>query len=87
METYIGISFIIIIVALCVHCVFERGKKIGLELGRHQILLENMIRAEGDTAKQITFTGKLQMIVDNSDNYLEHHEEVQNLCERKALIH
>ncbi len=51
--TLLGILVIIITAAVCVHCVFERGRKIGVDQGRYQVLLENIIRAKFDATKQI----------------------------------
>ena len=43
---YIGIAFIIITVVVCVHVVYERGKKEGMYKGRIQILQENLKKSE-----------------------------------------
>jgi len=43
---YMGIAFIIITVVICVHIVYERGKKEGQYEGRMQILQENLKKAE-----------------------------------------
>lgn len=87
MNTYLGISIIILTVTVCVHCVFEKAKKIGIVQGRHEILLENMIRAQVDPTRLDSLEDELHMMVENSDNYLEHHEEVKNLRKKKVSIH
>lgn len=46
MTNYIGIAIIIITVAYVVHFVFEKGRKIGKEEGRVQILKEELVKAD-----------------------------------------